>query len=174
MAPQGHETHDASFVTVPVESIPRPQVGGSFAGVRLPTSVPFFDCRWPGDRDEPRSPTTGLVLWGSERAELALGNVEAGLVGRHAHPLGTITSWDAGEERHAARTAAAVAHLRSLLARAWRDYRAARRCPAAPGEGGSVAHRPAAIVLTNFGTTVLADLDRYRTSALHPRFGGRP
>lgn len=145
------------FEPVPDREVPAPRRGGTFFGVRLPRSVPFFDCRWDGARPEPRNPDTGLVMWGTERAELALGDRRAGSSTGFAHPAGILTHYDATEPRHAQHTAEDVRRLRAMLARQWSEYRGARRNPARPGDGGGVVFLPVAIAMTNFGSTILAD-----------------
>lgn len=148
---------DTGFERVPDQEVPVPRRGGTFFGVRLPRSVPFFDCRWDGTRPEPRNPDTGLVMWGTERAELALGDRSAGSSTRFAHPAGIRTDYDATEPRHARHTAEDVRRLRGMLARHWLEYRGARRNPARPGEGGGVVFLPVALAMTNHGASILAD-----------------
>lgn len=147
---------DITFEPVPDEETPRPRRGGRWSGARLPHSVPFFDCRWHDDRPEPRNPNTGLILWGTERAEFALGDNLAGFSGRYVRPFGILTPYDTREPRNAARVAEDVGRLRGMLERQWRAYRLARRHLAGRSEGGGVVFRPVAIALTNFGASVLA------------------
>ncbi|HEX8213081.1 MAG TPA: hypothetical protein VF584_23095 [Longimicrobium sp.] len=160
-----------TFDPVPDEEVPVARRGGTFCGVRLPRSVPFFDCRWDSARPEPRNPDTGVIMWGTERAEFALGERTAGSSTRFAHPAGTLTHHDATEPRHAHQTAEDVRRLRGMLARELWEYRKARLNPPGPGEGGGVVFRPVAVALTNFGSTILADP---RGSLTYRLDGARP
>lgn len=160
-----------TFDPVPDEEVPVARRGGTFCGVRLPRSVLFFDCRWDSSRPEPRNPHTRLIMWGTERAEFALGERTAGSSTRFAHPAGILTHHDATEPRHAHQTADDVRRLRGMLARELCDYRKARLNPAGPDEGGGVVFRPVAVALTNFGSTILADP---RESLTYRLDGARP
>ncbi len=156
------------FDVVPDQEVPAPMRGGTFFGVRLPRSVPFFDCRWDADRPNPRNPHSGLIMWGTERAEFALGEPRAGSSFRFAHPAGILTHFDATEPRHAARTAEDVRRLRGMLAKEWAEYRRARSNLAGPEEGGGVVFKPVAVALTNFGSSILADRRAFLTYRLGP------
>jgi hypothetical protein len=113
-------------------------------------------------------------MWGTERAEFALGERTAGSSTRFAHPAGIQTHYDATEPRHAQRTAEDVRRLRGMLARELWEYRKARLNQAGPGEGGGVVFRPVAIALTNFGSTILADRRESLTYRLDASGPARP
>ena len=164
---------ETPFDAVPAEEVPAARRGGTFFGVRLPRSVPFFDCRWDESRPGPRNPNTGLILWGTEAAEFALADSRAGFTSRFTHPAGILTHHDARLPANAHRTAEDVRRLRGMLARQWREYRDARRNQAHPGEGGGVVHKPVAVALTNFGSTILADAHTFVTYRLDVAAPGR-
>lgn len=169
-----------TFDPVPEEEVPVARRGGTFCGVRLPRSVPFFDCRWDSARPEPRNPQTGLIMWGTERAEFALGKRTAGSSTRFAHPAGIISHYDATEPRHAHQTAEDLRRLRGMLARELWEYRKARLNQADPDEGGGVVFRPVAVALTKLrlhhprGPPRIADVPARRSAPRTARTGEAP
>lgn len=131
-------------------------VRGRILGVRIPRTVPFFDCRRP-DADLLHAGPDGRIRLGSDAAAAALAGEEAHAV---VHRRGIHFYFDARAGARVDDTRRIVAGLRVQLARAWKDYRRALRNPAAPGEGGGVEYPPVGVALCNFGGSVLADLRR--------------
>jgi hypothetical protein len=136
--------------------------GGTFVGVRLPRSVPFFDCRDFEDCNirADYGADYNPILYGSERAAFALGlRVPARSYYDQFDTLsrGIQFYFDSRHENMASETARIVKSLRKALAELWRAYRKAKRNPAKPDSGGSVYYRPVAIELCNYGASVMAD-----------------
>lgn len=133
--------------------LPEP-VRGAFLGVRVPRTVPFFDCR---ESDEAlfQPWAGGRLRLGVDPAAAALGDPTSRAV---VERRGIHFAFDAREPGRAEETRRIVARLRVLLAEAWRAYRRALRNPAGPDEGGGVEYPPVAVALYNFGASVLADL----------------
>jgi hypothetical protein len=135
--------------------IPRP-IHSRFLGVRLPRSVPFFDCR-QSDEDLFRPDPDGRRRSGSERAALALGDPDYRVI---VGVRGLQINHDARDPARLDETRSVLQYLRRQLAETWRAYRRALRNPASPEEGGGVAYPPVAVALCNYGTSVLVDFRR--------------
>lgn len=135
---------------------PIPCPTGRFLGVRLPRSVPFFDCR-QSDEDLFRPDPDGRRRSGSERAALALGDPDYRVI---VSVRGLQINHDARNPARLHETRSVLRHLRGQLAETWRAYRRALRNPARADEGGGVAYPPVAVALCNYGTSVLVDFRR--------------
>jgi hypothetical protein len=132
--------------------VPEP-VRGRFLGVRVPRTVPFFDCR-ESDQELFRPGADGRLRLSRDPAALALGDPGSRVV---VPRQGIHFPFDARDPRRLDETRRIVAALRVQLARAWLAYRRALRHPAGPDEGGGVEYPPVAVALYNFGASVLAD-----------------
>lgn len=139
----------------PATPIPHP-IHGRFMGVRLPRSVPFFDCR-QSDEDLFRPGRDGRRRSGGELAALAMGDPDHRVI---VSVRGLHINHDARDPSRLDETRSVLRHLRGQLAETWRAYRRALRHPAGPDEGGGVAYPPAAVALCNYGTSVLVDFRR--------------
>jgi hypothetical protein len=148
------------YEPIPTDEIPVARTGKYF-GVKLPRSVPFFDCRWPNDKELPT--VDGITLWSSERASLALG------LRRHTtYPCSIQFYFDSRHPEMPHETARVIRSSRVQLARQWKAYRRGLRNPAKPGEGGSIAYKPAFVALCNYGISVGADERSAVTASFYP------
>jgi len=132
-----------------------------FLSVRLPASVPFFDCRWPEEVELPKC-QKGFTLFGAERAIFFLmGGKRESYPFEFSGMCHTSFYFDSRNSDMKQEAARIVQGLRDDLARAWRQYRKALRNPAKPGDGGSVYHKPAFIELSNYGAGVYGFYNDY-------------
>lgn len=131
---------------------------GRFCSVRLPRSVPFFDCRIVDEDIRNVRTPWGTVLWSAERAAAALGMVtETCKYGHQRRLMGVQFYFDAREiEKNRGEVARIVQDLRNDLAKVWREYRWCKRHPSRNG-GGPAAFRPVFVELANFGAGVYGD-----------------
>lgn len=149
-----------TFEPIPSKEIPIP-ITGRYFGVRLPRSVPFFDCRWPDVSSLPVR--DGRTLWSSERAAHSIG-----LIARNVtYPCSVQFYFDSRSEHETAETARVIRSSREQLAKQWKRYREAIRHPAQPGAGGSIAYKPTFVALCNYGISVGADDRNYVVGGFH-------
>jgi len=131
-------------------------------GVKLPAWLPAFDCRWAEDLPLPKD-ASGLTLYGSERAEVALGlrDTEKGI-----YNSVTPTSIQGTDFRDPRWQKDAAKTLRDLIKYAkkhkavydslgenWKDT---------DRSGGVGYFLPVAIALSNFGASLICDRRAYR------------
>lgn len=133
--------------------------GGQFCGVRLPRSVPFFDCRLPEENIPDVRTPWGTILWGAERAAAAMEMISENCKFSHERNMRSVQFYfDARKSDENRREIARIVQgLRMDLAKVWKEYRWCKRHPAAPGAGGSAAFKPVFVALNNFGAGVWGD-----------------
>ena len=125
--------------------------GSWWYGVELPAWLRAFDCRATDAEIAPKSPW-GTSLWGSERAEVDLGLRSDGVYNATT-PMSCSTYTDA-RRANDADLSKQVADMVKAATELYTEYQAAEH---KPGNGGSCLYCPVAIVMSNYGWSVVSD-----------------
>ncbi len=152
------------------EVIPRPLT--SLLGVEFPDWLLVFDCRWSEDLDLPLDPSGQVLMYGSERAEYALGlrsyerqeYNSASLVSSQG--LADTRQPGFGHEDARNSLLSLIEHATEerakylALGEDWEDRDT--------GLGGRAFHLPVAVALANYGASLIADRRIYRVQFFNP------
>ena len=130
------------------------EVTGEWYGVSIPAWLRAFDCRASGDDIAPTSPW-GTTLWSSERAEVDLG-LRTQTNWFSTTPLSCSTYIDA-RTCSDVECAKQVTDMVKEATKFRAEYEDAKAHEAPKGQGGGVYYQPVAIVMSNFGWSILAD-----------------
>lgn len=145
-------------------------VSGSFAGVRVPKTVQFFDVRMaegeegtpaPWEYQRANGESYRPLLWACERADVASG-LKSKDFDHATMGLSCNTYLDHRKCSDAA-LADMVRSIRRELASQLRRYRKAKQNPVSRDKGGSIRYRPALVAIANYGWSITGDR---RTEAL--------
>jgi hypothetical protein len=144
---------------------PLPSPVTVLAGVEIPSWLKAFDCRWPEDEDLPKDPSGTYTMYGSERAEYALGLRGAGEnYFDYASEPSSIQGYC--DTRKECWEDEASSYVRRMIESAEEERAKYLACdnPANidRGHGGSGYYIPVAIALCNFGASLICDRRDYK------------
>ena len=134
------------------------EIKGSFCGVNIPGWLRFFDCRWPDDKDFPKTPY-GASLMGYEKAAFDIGLLSQNE--RNAvTPISCTTYVDHRTANHKLMQPIIINMIDSVI-KLNDEFLLLKEKKLKAKNGGQAIYQPMFVALSNFGWTIVADRRNY-------------